>query len=515
MPSNDETASSILAAKVGAIRHGAKLYRSVGELLDEEQLKRSARKVGRQLDAQLGDFYDQRVKTLMERIGRDDLKEPTRDPSLRFMRGDAEQFMVKSAAHDSVALTRTHARTVARSGANAAHNAAVLAIARANRDAVVGVMALATLDNRTSELCRDRHGGAWDLSTGEPLPYSTVDESFPGRPPWHFNCRTTLTPVFADEDVPTIQEESTDDWLLSEDGRDALGSDRVDAFVEGRMTRTQLILGGTDEEEPLDLGKKEYVPVPDMRDYDESLKMWRSKQMDSFRWGKTVVRAPLAESDKLEPVKNDHELRVLAHDLSSEQLDRAKKALDDLPADLRATVKAAGSSVVFSSDVMGLTEEEVGQKGLEADYAKKVNGYYNRQTGAVVIHLGADSIGTREALNNTLVHELGHSVDFHATTSDQGLMTDSDVFRNAQHADEIENRDRTFRARELLPPKEAHWIAYSGMNLREKWAELFSVAIGGGHQYPRVARVYEEIYPRTLSIVREMWRRYQDERRYK
>jgi len=248
MPINtsDKTASSILAAKVGAIRHGSKLYSGVADLLDEEQLRRSARKVGRQLDSQLETFYDQRVQTLMTRLGRD-LREPTRDPSLKFMRGDAEQFMVQSATHESIALTRTHARTVARSGANAAHNAAVLAIARANRDAVEGVMALATLDNRTSELCRERHGGVWDLATGEPLPYSLADELFPGRPPWHHNCRTTLVPVFVGEDVPTIQEESQDEWLDSEDAEESLGEDRVQAWREGRITRTQLITGGGDD----------------------------------------------------------------------------------------------------------------------------------------------------------------------------------------------------------------------------------------------------------------------------
>lgn len=242
---SDRIASRMLATKVGAIRHGTKLFRGVSDDLDEEDLRRSARRVGKKLDGELEEFYDRRVGTIMEQLGRDDLEEPKRDPTLKFMRGDAEQFMWRSAAHGSIAMSRAHARTVARSGAAAAHNAAVLAIARANKNLVQGVMAMATLDNRTTELCTSRHGGAWGLD-GNPLAWSSVGESFPGRPPWHFNCRTTLVPVFFDEDVPSIQEDDMDEWLDSEDAEEALGEERVQAWREGRMTRTQLVTGGGD-----------------------------------------------------------------------------------------------------------------------------------------------------------------------------------------------------------------------------------------------------------------------------
>ena len=33
------------------------------------------------------------------------------------------------------------------------------------------------------------------MKTGRPLPESTVRTKFPGPPPWHWNCRTTLTPI--------------------------------------------------------------------------------------------------------------------------------------------------------------------------------------------------------------------------------------------------------------------------------------------------------------------------------
>lgn len=239
---NDRAASSMLAAKVGALRHGAKLYRATVDDLDEEKLRRSARSVGRDLDAELETFYEARVGTLLDRLG-GDLREPKRDPTLRFMRGDAEKWMAQSAANGSFALTQQHARTVARSGANAAHNAAVLAIARANRDQISGVMALATLDNRTTELCQGRHGGAWDLQTGNPLPWSATMERFPGRPPYHWNCRTTLTPIFAFEEIPQLQEAELDEWFESDDAKESLGAARIAQFQLGFLTRTQLITG--------------------------------------------------------------------------------------------------------------------------------------------------------------------------------------------------------------------------------------------------------------------------------
>ena len=58
---------------------------------------------------------------------------------------------------------------------------------------VKGVQALVTLDNKTSALCRSRVGFAWTLD-GAPF-NSLTNISFPGPPPWHWNCRTILVPI--------------------------------------------------------------------------------------------------------------------------------------------------------------------------------------------------------------------------------------------------------------------------------------------------------------------------------
>jgi len=61
-----------------------------------------------------------------------------------------------------------------------------------NADVIKGVQALATLDNRTTQICMSRSGNAWTLD-GKPL--GKTKEDFPGPPPWHWRCRSTLIPL--------------------------------------------------------------------------------------------------------------------------------------------------------------------------------------------------------------------------------------------------------------------------------------------------------------------------------
>lgn len=63
-----------------------------------------------------------------------------------------------------------------------------------NDDLLRGLAAVVTLDLRTSDICIARSGGAWDLE-GNALPESTVKYRFPGYPPWHWQCRTVITPI--------------------------------------------------------------------------------------------------------------------------------------------------------------------------------------------------------------------------------------------------------------------------------------------------------------------------------
>ena len=118
-----------------------------------------------------------------------------------------------------MAITSRNAEALVRTSVQSVANAARHATFTANDDVLAGYQALVTLDNRTSELCMSRSGYAWDME-GEPLNAETKIP-FPGPPPWHFNCRTTLVPVL--KSWEQLQKDAQED--------DALGKklDRVEA----------------------------------------------------------------------------------------------------------------------------------------------------------------------------------------------------------------------------------------------------------------------------------------------
>ena len=81
-----------------------------------------------------------------------------------------------------------------RTSAASVLNDARLETFKNNDDVLDGYQALVTLDDRTSSICQARSGFAWDFE-GHPIPGTPTNEDFPGPPPWHPSCRTTLLPV--------------------------------------------------------------------------------------------------------------------------------------------------------------------------------------------------------------------------------------------------------------------------------------------------------------------------------
>lgn len=163
--------------------------------------------------------------------------------------------MVDVSKREADALVRTSVQTVS--------NEARLETYRQNSDVIKGVEALATLDTRTSAICQARDGGAWSLETGEPLPKSTINESFPGSPPWHWNCRTVLIPItktFEElgagkkREVPDSVRASMDgdvsaslsynEWLRRQPKStqvEALGPTKWHAWKKGGVTLQQMV----------------------------------------------------------------------------------------------------------------------------------------------------------------------------------------------------------------------------------------------------------------------------------
>ena len=88
---------------------------------------------------------------------------------------------------------QTQMETLIRTAQNQMVNASRYTAYQANADVVKGVQAQAVLDLRTTVICRYRNGMAWTLAGRA---FAGTPEPFPGPPPWHWRCRTTLIPIF-------------------------------------------------------------------------------------------------------------------------------------------------------------------------------------------------------------------------------------------------------------------------------------------------------------------------------
>jgi SPP1 gp7 family putative phage head morphogenesis protein len=96
-------------------------------------------------------------------------------------------LMSGTPTHQINALVRTSVQTVS--------NRTIMDTYKKNSDIIKHVQALATLDLRTTDICKARAGGTWDINTGAATKDSPINEDFPGPPPWHHNCRTVLVPI--------------------------------------------------------------------------------------------------------------------------------------------------------------------------------------------------------------------------------------------------------------------------------------------------------------------------------
>lgn len=159
---------------------------------------------------------------------------------------------------------RSQAETLVRTAQAQIANAARFAAYERNRDAVKGVQATAVLDSRTTLVCNTRHGMAWIMDGGK---FPGASHGFPGPPPWHWRCRTTLTPIFhslekLQETVdPTIHRQLQElDSEVPFDGkpaqvlglraraekdpariRKAMGVQKFDLWQEGKISTADLI----------------------------------------------------------------------------------------------------------------------------------------------------------------------------------------------------------------------------------------------------------------------------------
>lgn len=86
---------------------------------------------------------------------------------------------------------KRHAEALARTSALSVANAAREQTFKDHEEIFNGYQAIATLDLRTTQICMSRDGLQWDVA-GNPIDH---DQKWPGFPPWHWNCRSTMIGV--------------------------------------------------------------------------------------------------------------------------------------------------------------------------------------------------------------------------------------------------------------------------------------------------------------------------------
>jgi SPP1 gp7 family putative phage head morphogenesis protein len=99
-----------------------------------------------------------------------------------------------------LSITRRNAQAIARTAVAHVSSEARQEVWKANADIISGVRWVATLDGRTSSVCRGRDGHVYAMDEGP-------------RPPAHVNCRSTTTPVLDGEAIignrPTVRDTRT------------------------------------------------------------------------------------------------------------------------------------------------------------------------------------------------------------------------------------------------------------------------------------------------------------------
>ena len=146
-------------------------------------------------------------------------------------------------------VTRTSANTMVRTALSHTASVSKAKTFADNPDIIPYYEWVSTLDGRTSPLCRARDGQAYKVGKG-PLP------------PAHYNCRSTTSPLFADEVNPkTLKKLDTggrrasmdgqvsadlnyNDWLAKQSKSfqvDVLGETKADLFRKGELTMDKFV----------------------------------------------------------------------------------------------------------------------------------------------------------------------------------------------------------------------------------------------------------------------------------
>lgn len=192
--------------------------------------------------------------------------------------GETNELLAARVAR-ALGKSKRDAASIAVTAAGAIVSAVRQKFFEANADVIKAYKYQATLDTRTSALCRAYDGLMWDVN------YEPIGHSYPFRQPrinTHFNCRSTIIPVVkgADElkNVPPAtrssmngyvpQDINFNDWLKTQPKEvieKTLGKGRAELFLQGKITMRDLITQQGRELDLSDIYKKKRLNEYDTR----------------------------------------------------------------------------------------------------------------------------------------------------------------------------------------------------------------------------------------------------------
>lgn len=178
------------------------------------------------------------------------------------LQGLPTQTITRNVMNNVFPWERRNADALVRTSVQQVANDVRLKTYEYNRSVVKGVKTLVTFDGKTTKLCMSRSPMAWYLD-GKPMNAATTYE-FPGPPPWHWNCRTTLTAVLkswgelgshkkikeiepglrSSMDGAVPEELSYEEWLKTKSAefqREKLGKYRYEKFAKGELKLSDLV----------------------------------------------------------------------------------------------------------------------------------------------------------------------------------------------------------------------------------------------------------------------------------
>ena len=199
------------------------------------------------------------VKAWNNGLSADQKKRLERELKIGVSLGETTPMLAQRIAH-VLEKNKRDATAIALTGAGAIVSEIRQAFFEANDDVIKCYKYQATLDTRTSALCRAYDGLMWDKD------YKPIGHDFPFRKPrvnTHFNCRSTIIPVTKSWDELGVegmdeasgrtrssmngyvpQDMTFNDWLKTQSPETiekTLGKGRAELFMQGKITMRDLI----------------------------------------------------------------------------------------------------------------------------------------------------------------------------------------------------------------------------------------------------------------------------------